>query len=131
MECGGAMGRRAVLRFPEACGRGHHGEVRVTALCGQLLDQHRHADCVACADPAHTHVRRRGAAAEIRLPDEAAYADQARLQESEAYRRNQCDERISRWLLGEPGLQLVRRVLMCISPLSAQQSFTEHPCLSA
>src|ERR1700743_3151976 len=104
MECYRPMGRRALLQLPEALGRGPHGEVRVTALCGQLLDQHRHANRTACSDAAHTHVRRRGAAAEIRLPDEAAYADQARLQESEAYRRNQCDERISRWLLGEPGL---------------------------
>ena len=57
-------------------------------------------------------LRRPGPAAEIRLPDEAAHADQARLQESEAHRRDHRDERLSRWLLGEPGLQLVRRFLM-------------------
>src|ERR1700744_2596834 len=102
MECDRPMGRRALLQFPEAFGRGPHGAVCVTALCRQLLDQHPHATRTACPDPPHTHVRRRGAAAEIRLPDESAYADQARLQESEAYRRNQCDERISRWLLGKP-----------------------------
>src|ERR1700761_732825 len=111
MECDRPMGRCALLQFPEAFGCGHHSEVRVVALRGQLLDQYRHAHCTACTDAAYADLRRSGAATEIRLPDEAAHADQARLQESKAYRRNHCDERIPRWLLGKPGLQLVRRLL--------------------
>ncbi len=43
----------------------------------------------------------------IRFPDEAAHSDQARLQESQAHRRAVRDQRLSRRLLGRPGVQLV------------------------
>jgi hypothetical protein len=85
-----AIGRRALCRLPEALRRGYDGALRVAALCRQLLDQHRYADSPACADAAHADLRRPGVAAEIRLSDEAAHADQAWLQESEAHR---CDHR--------------------------------------
>jgi len=74
-------------------------------------NQYRHGDCVASTDPDIAHLPRPGAAAQVRLPDEAAHADQARLQESETYRRNFCNEYPSWWLLGRPRLQLVWRFL--------------------
>src|SRR5262249_785299 len=80
------------------------------ALRRQLLDKHRHADGAASADAADADLRRQRSAREIRLSDEAAHSDQARLQEPETHRRYHGDERISRRLLGKPGLQLVRRI---------------------
>ena len=48
-------------------------------------------------------------AAQVRLPDEGADADQARLQESQARDGDRRHRQISRRLLGGPGLQLVQR----------------------
>ena len=56
-------------------------------------------------------VRRRDPAAQVRLPDEGADADQARLQESQARDGDRRHRQISRRLLGGPGLQLVQRGL--------------------
>src|SRR6202453_4990055 len=114
MERDRPLGRRALWRFPETRRCGHDGTFRVVALRGQLLDEHRHAHCAARADASHADLRRPGAAAEVWLSDEAAHAHQARLQESETYRRDHRDERLPRWLLGEPGIQLVRRFLSSI-----------------
>ena len=47
----------------------------------------------------------------LRLSDEAAHADQARLQESEAHPGDVRHQHLSRRLLGGPGVQLVRRQL--------------------
>ena len=51
-------------------------------------------------------VRRRDPAAQVRLPDEGAHADQARLQESQARDGDRRHQQVSRRLLGGPGLQL-------------------------
>ena len=51
------------------------------------------------------------AAGEIRIPDEAADADQARLQESEACHGDFRHQHVPWRLLGRPGIQLVRRLM--------------------
>src|SRR5271156_3201958 len=119
MECDWPLGRRALCRFSETRRRRHDGTLRIVALRRQLLDEHRHAHCAARADASHADLRRPGAAAEVWLSDEAAHAHQARLQESQTYRRDHRDERLPRWLLGEPGLQLVRRFLSSIPILNS------------
>ena len=53
-------------------------------LRGGLFHLHRHADRAASADADDVQVRRRDAAAQIRLPDAHPHADQARLQEPQA-----------------------------------------------
>ena len=63
----------------------------------------------------------RAPAAEVRLPDEAAHADQARLQEPEAHRGALRHQHLSGRLLGRPGLQLVQRlVIRALVPTSAR-----------
>jgi hypothetical protein len=51
----------------------------------------------------------------------AARADQARLQESQARPRDLRQQRLSRRVLGGPGLQLVQRVLMRLSVVQPRE----------
>lgn len=51
-----AIGKWGGVRFSDLLLRGrrrHHRKIRRAALRRQLLDEHRHADCIACADTAH------------------------------------------------------------------------------
>jgi len=76
-----AIGRwgGALRQLAEACRRRHNRKIRVAALRGQVLEEHRHVHQVACADAAYCHVRRAIAAAKIRFSDQGAHADQARI----------------------------------------------------
>jgi DMSO/TMAO reductase YedYZ molybdopterin-dependent catalytic subunit len=76
-----AIGRwgGALRQLAEACRRRHNRKIRVAALRGQVLEEHRHVHQVACADAAYRHVRRAIAAAKIRFSDQGAHADQARI----------------------------------------------------
>jgi pentapeptide MXKDX repeat protein len=87
------------------------GEVRRLPLRRRLPHQHRHGHGPAPADDPRARLGRRAAAAEVRLPGQAAHADQARLQEPEAHPHRGGDQHLPRRLLGRPGLQLVRRQL--------------------
>jgi len=75
--------------------RRHHCEVRRFPVRRRLLRLDRHGDCAPSADAAQPALRRRATAAEVRLSDEAAHPDQARLQEPEAHRRHLRHQRIS------------------------------------
>ncbi len=68
-----------------------------------------HGHRPAPADPAGVDLRRPGAAAQIRVSDEAAHAHQARLQEPQTHPGDFCHQHLPWRLLGRPGLQLVRR----------------------
>ncbi|KOT02641.1 oxidoreductase, molybdopterin-binding domain protein [Burkholderia mallei] len=103
------LGRHAVSRIPAPRRRGHEREIRRLQMRGRLLREHRHGHRAAPADAARIRIRRQAAAARIRIPDEAADADEARLQESEAHRGDIRDQRVSGRILGRPGVQLVRR----------------------
>ncbi len=72
----------------------------------------------ASADPDDLQVRRRDPAAQVRLPDEGADADQARLQESETRGGDGCHRQISRRILGGSGIQLVQRDLIANEELT-------------
>src|SRR3990172_1121442 len=61
-----------------------------------------------CADDYYTSIDMPTA---LRFSDEAAHADQARLQESEAHPGDLRHQYLPWRLLGRPGLQLVRRQL--------------------
>ncbi len=81
------VGRRAVRALPAACRRRPEREIRRLQVRRRLLHQHRHGHRAASANAAGAELRRPGVAAEIRLPDEAAHAHQARLQESRSTSR--------------------------------------------
>src|SRR3982074_96594 len=100
----GEAGRHAVRVVPAAGRRRHHGQVCVVSMRRRLFDEHRHAHGAPSSDTADAHVRRTGAAGEVRLSDEAADSDQARLQESKAHSGHDRDEHLSRRLLGKSGL---------------------------
>jgi hypothetical protein len=109
-----AIGKWGGVRFsdfPHARGRRHRRQIRRLQMRRRLLHQHRHGDGAASADPAGADLRRRGTAAQVRLPDEAAHAHQAWLQEPQTHPGHFRQQHLQRWLLGRPGLQLVRRQL--------------------
>jgi pentapeptide MXKDX repeat protein len=101
------LGRRALQRFPQARGRRHRRQIRRLQMRRRLLHQHRHGHGAACTNPADADLRRRGIATRIRLPDEAAHAHQAWLQEPQTHPGDFRQQHLQRWLLGRPGLQLV------------------------
>src|SRR5690606_3651484 len=105
------VGRRAVRHLPQARRRRSECEIRWLQVRGRLLHQHRHGDRAASADADDADLRRSDPAGAVRLSDEAADADQARLQESQAYPGNFRHQCLSGRLLGRPGIQLVRRQL--------------------
>ena len=80
------MERRAASRSSCPRRRRHDGAVRRVPLRGWLRDEPRHADRPAPANPADVLVRREVLPPQVRFPDEAARADEARLQEPEAHR---------------------------------------------
>src|SRR6266571_6412317 len=102
------MDRHAAARVPQARRRRYAREIRLVSLRRGLFHLDRHADRAASADPDDLQVRRRDPAAQLRLPDEGAHADQARLQESEIRDGDGGHGQISRRVLGGPGLQLVQ-----------------------
>jgi hypothetical protein len=83
-------------------------QVRRLQVRRRLLHQHRHGHRAAPADAAGADLRRPGAAAQVRLSDEAAHAHQAGLQEPQAHPGDFRHQHLPRRLLGRPGLQLVR-----------------------
>src|SRR5262249_40205145 len=77
-------------------------------------------------DPDDVQVRRRDPAAQVRLPHEGAYPDQARLQEPQARHGDGGHQQLESRLLGRAGLQLVQRELVapaltCPGPASAER----------
>src|SRR5262249_36275739 len=86
-------------------------------------------DRAAQADAAGADLPRSAAAAGVWVPGEAAGADEAGVQEPEAYRRAGGDERVPRRVLGGLRLQLVQRELARRreAPLSRCMGFRVGP----
>src|SRR6201993_3381452 len=112
------MDRHAAARVPQARRRRYAREICLVSLRGGLFDLDRHADRAASTDPDDLQVRRRDPAAQVRLPDEGAAADQAWLQESEARDGDGCHRQASRRILGGSGIQLVQRDLIANEELT-------------
>ena len=75
------MDGSAVARISAPRRRRHAREICLVPLRRRLFHLDRHADRAASADADDLPVRRRDAAAQIRLPDEGPHPHQARLQE--------------------------------------------------
>ena len=95
------VGRHAVL--PSSCGASARTRARNTSASNAPTTTTKASTCrprcIAQTLLTLTYDGQR-LPAEIRLSDEAAHADQARLQESEAHRRDVRDQHVSRRLLG-------------------------------
>src|SRR5215467_12297403 len=102
------MDRHAATRVPQAYRRRYACEICLVSLRGGLFHLDRHADRAASADSDDFQIRWRHSAAQVRLPDEGADADQTRLQESETRGGDGCHRQISRRVLGGSGIQLVQ-----------------------
>src|SRR6516225_9177161 len=112
------MDWHATARVPQARRRRYACEICLVSLRRGLFDLDRHADRAASADPDDLQVRRRDPAAQVRIPDEGADADQARLQESETLDGDGGHRQVSRRILGGSGIQLVQRDLIANEELT-------------